>query len=226
MNPGKSPGIDGIPAEVYQYGGEKVTVCLHDLFIKCWEQGLVPQDLRDAIIVSLYKNKGVKSDCSNYRGITLLSIAGKVLARRGERTREPVWLPGQQRDNRHGLRTPPDPGEVPGTKQGPIRSFHRPDQGLWYSKQGGSVVLRQIQEKCREQNKGLFVAFIDLTKAFDTVSREGLWKILAHLGCPPKFLTILCHRPDQGLWYSKQGGSVENPGASWLPSKVPHHFPP
>ena len=61
MNLGKSPGIDGIPAEVYQYGGEKVTVCLHDLLTKCWEQGLVPQDLRDAIIVSLYKNKGVKT---------------------------------------------------------------------------------------------------------------------------------------------------------------------
>ena len=52
-------------------------------------------------------------------------------------------------------------------------------------------VLRQIQEKCREQNMGLCATFVDLTKAFDTVSRNGLWKILARLGCPPKFLTIL-----------------------------------
>ena len=37
-------------------------------------------------------------------------------------------------------------------------------------------VLRQIQEKCREQNMGLDAAFVDvdLTKAFDTVSRDGL----------------------------------------------------
>ena len=40
-------------------------------------------------------------------------------------------------------------------------------------------VLRQIQEKCREQSMGLYAAFVDLTKAFDTVSRNGLWKILA-----------------------------------------------
>ena len=52
-------------------------------------------------------------------------------------------------------------------------------------------VLRQIQEKCREQDMGLYAAFVDLIKAFDTVSRDGLWKILARLGCPPKFLTIL-----------------------------------
>ena len=32
---------------------------------------------------------------------------------------------------------------------------------------------------------------VDLTKAFDTVSREGLWKIMAKYGCPPKFVTIV-----------------------------------
>ena len=52
-------------------------------------------------------------------------------------------------------------------------------------------VLRQIQEKCREQNKGLYISFVDLTKAFDTVNREGLWKILKRLGCPPKFLKLI-----------------------------------
>ena len=40
-----------------------------DLFTNCWEKG------------TLYKTKGEKSDCSNYRGITLLSLAGKILAR-------------------------------------------------------------------------------------------------------------------------------------------------
>ena len=52
-------------------------------------------------------------------------------------------------------------------------------------------VLRQLQEKCREQNKGLYVSFVDLTKAFDTVSRKGLWLILERLSCPPKFLSMI-----------------------------------
>ena len=63
---GKSPGIDGIPAEIYHYGGEAVLDKLQDLFTNCWEKGTLPRDLRDAVIVSLYKNKGEKSDCSSY----------------------------------------------------------------------------------------------------------------------------------------------------------------
>ena len=59
---GKSPGINGIPAEVYQHGGEAVLDKLQDLFTNCWEKGTLPQDLRDAVIISLYKNKGEKSD--------------------------------------------------------------------------------------------------------------------------------------------------------------------
>ena len=41
--------------------------------------------------------------------------------------------------------------------------------------------LRQLQEKYREKGKPLNVAFIDLTKAFDLVSRDGLFKILAKI---------------------------------------------
>ena len=76
---GKSSGIDGIQAEVYKHGREAVLDKLQDLFTNCWEKGTLLQDHRDAVIVPLYKNKGEKSVCSSYRGITLLSTAGKIL---------------------------------------------------------------------------------------------------------------------------------------------------
>ena len=41
---GKSHGIDGIPAEVYQHGGEAVLAKLQDLFSNCWEEGTLLQD--------------------------------------------------------------------------------------------------------------------------------------------------------------------------------------
>ena len=51
--------------------------------------------------------------------------------------------------------------------------------------------VRQMQEKCREQNMPLYMAFIDLTKAFDLVSRNGLFQLLQKIGCPPKLLGII-----------------------------------
>ena len=51
---------------------------------------------------------------------------------------------------------------------------------------------------------------IDLTKAFDTVSREGLWKILARLGCPPKFITILRQLHEGQMGQVKHNGALSD----------------
>ncbi len=175
LKSGKAAGVDGIPPEIWKIGGSALHRKLLELFVCCWERGELPRDLRDAVIVTLYKNKGKKSDCSNYRGITLLSIAGKILAR--------VLL------NRL----------VPA-----ITEDHLPESQCGFRANRGTTdmvfALRQLQEKCQEQNKGLYVTFVDLTKAFDTVSRNGLWQIMKRLGCPPKFLkmVIQLHEEQRG----------------------------
>ena len=51
--------------------------------------------------------------------------------------------------------------------------------------------VRQLQDICREQQQPLYFAFIDMTKAFDLVSRTGLFKLLEKIGCPPKLLSII-----------------------------------
>ena len=50
---------------------------------------------------------------------------------------------------------------------------------------------RQFQKKCQEQNAELYSTYIDMTKAFDTFSRDGLWRIMAKYGCPLKFITFV-----------------------------------
>ena len=50
---------------------------------------------------------------------------------------------------------------------------------------------RQLQEKCQEQNVDFCTTFVDLSKAFDTVSRDGLWKIMSKFGCPDKFIQVV-----------------------------------
>ena len=78
---GKAPGKDGIPAEVLKCCKETLITELHEILYLCWSEGEVPQNMRDANVVTLYKNKGDRGDCNNYRGISLLSFVGKVFAR-------------------------------------------------------------------------------------------------------------------------------------------------
>ena len=102
---------------------------------------------RDAVIVSLYKNNGEKSDCSNYRGITLLSIAGKILARVLLNRLIPTIAQENTPESQRGFRS----------NRGTVDMI---------------FVLRQIHEE-RHLDIGLYAAFVDLTKVFDTVSRDG-----------------------------------------------------
>ena len=53
------------------------------------------------------------------------------------------------------------------------------------------LTARQQQEKCQEQNVDLYMTFVDLTKAFDTVRRDGFWKIMAKSGCPPRYIAMV-----------------------------------
>ena len=78
---GKASGNDAIPPEVTKQGTPTLLPHLHEILFLCWREGEVPQDMRDAKIVTLFKNKGDRSDCNNYRGISLLSVVGKVFAR-------------------------------------------------------------------------------------------------------------------------------------------------
>ena len=161
----KAPGKDGIPPEVLKSGKPVLLQHLHELLCLCWEKGHVPRDMREANIVALYKNKGDRSDCNNYHGLFLLSVVGKVFAR--------VVLARLQ-----SLASRVYPESQCGFRAG------RSTVDMIFSS-------RQLQEKCREQQKPLYIAFIDLTKAFDLVSRSGLFSLLQKIGCPPRLLQMV-----------------------------------
>ena len=78
---GKAPGKDAIPLEVINHGTPALLHHLHVQLLLCWKEGAVPQDMGYANTVTLYMHKGDRCDCNNYRGISLLSVVGKVFAR-------------------------------------------------------------------------------------------------------------------------------------------------
>ena len=132
----------------------KLLLPLHEVLCQCWQEGAVPQDMTDSKIITIYKHKGKRNDCNNYRGISLRSIVGQVFARviliRLQKLAERIY-PESQRDSC--------------AKRSKIEII---------------FPLRQLQEKCREHHMPLYIAFIDLTKAFDLVSRDGLFKVLTN----------------------------------------------
>ena len=185
MTCGKAPGNDGILPDLTKSCKNTLLQPLYDVLRQCCREGAVPQDMRDAKIVTLYKNKGDRSDCNNYRGISLLSIVGKLYARvvlvRLQKLAERVYPESQC-----GFRA------------------ERSTVDMIFS-------LRQLQEKCCEQQKPLYVAFIDLTKAFDLVSRDGLFNILLKIGCPPKLHSMIRSFHDDMKATIEYEGSMSEP---------------
>jgi hypothetical protein len=149
MARGKSPGSDGLPAEIFEHGGELLLLELTNLIRECWRQEKVPKQFKDANKIHLDKRKGDRSDCSNHRGISLLSVAGKIMA-----------------------------GLILDRLTAHLSEDILPETQCGFRSGRGTVDMifsaRQIQEKCREQHMDLFIVFIDLVKAFDSVGRSGL----------------------------------------------------
>jgi hypothetical protein len=73
----KTPGSDQIPAELIQAGGETLQSEIHKLINSIWSKEELPDQWKESITVPIYK-KGDKTECSNYRGISLLSTASVV----------------------------------------------------------------------------------------------------------------------------------------------------
>nr|VZI26339.1 unnamed protein product [Spirometra erinaceieuropaei] len=183
LSSGKAPGSDAIPAEVYKHGGPLLMDHLTALFQEMWRRGEVPQDFKDATIVHLYKRKGNRQVCDYHRGISLLNIAGKIFAR--------ILL---NRLNNH------------------LEQGHLPESQCGFRRHRGTTDMifaaRQLQEKCQEMRTHLYSTFVDLTKAFDTVNREGLWKIMQKFGCPERFTQMVRQLHDGMMARVTDNGAV------------------
>lgn len=152
MKIGKSPGCDGISIELIREGGELVKECLLDIFNQLWLNSTNVEDWAKIIILPFYKNKGDSSKCENYRGISLLCHAAKLYEHILEKRARAIIEP----------------------KLGEEQYGYRADR----STSDLIFTLRMVIEKSWEFNKPLYVAFIDLEKAFDSVPRYLLWKCL------------------------------------------------
>ena len=142
---GKAPGIDGISIEIIK-AAEAGVELLWRVCRAVWKYGIAPMEWRQSIIIPIWKRKGDRRECSQYRCISLLSQLSKVFARILEKRIRYIVEP-QLSENRFGFRK---------------------------NKGCSDAIFIQLQEKHIEWNKPLYMAFIDQEKAFDRVVRAEL----------------------------------------------------
>jgi len=129
-----------------------------------WKSGVCPSAWNSAVIVPLFK-KGDLSVMNNYRGIALQDIVEKVFVTIILKRLEPIVEP-QIYEGQYGFRR----------NRSTIDAIYN---------------IRKVIESSREFNKPLYISFIDITKAYDSVSRPLLWEALRDHNVPEYLITLI-----------------------------------
>ena len=160
---GKSARINSITAKMLKADIHFSTRKVKLLVDKIWKKEQIPKKWKKGIIIKLSKKVKLKK-CKNWRGITLLPIVSKVLGR---------ILINRIRGVHHKLRK----------EQAGFRARRGTIEQIF--------ILRNIIEQTNEWQSTLYLNFIDYEKAFDSIHRESLWKIMRSYGIPEKLINII-----------------------------------
>ena len=192
----KVVGPDGLLVELLKLRLQQdrsILLEFYRLTILIWREGKVPQQWKDAVITVLHKN-GDKTECGNCRSISLVSHAGKVLLKVVAR-RLSAYCEAK--------------GLLPKEQCG-----FRPDR----STTDMMFVVHRLQEIRRKAGVSLFMCFIDLQKAYDTVDCTFLWQVFTCIRVPPQMIAVIqqfhdgmraCVRPDDCVcsdWFEVEQG--------------------
>uniref|UniRef100_UPI003AF6F7D4 RNA-directed DNA polymerase n=1 Tax=Thiolapillus sp. TaxID=2017437 RepID=UPI003AF6F7D4 len=163
----KASGHDNVTAEMLKASDNIAVTFFTKLFNKFFSEGRYPEQWTRSVIVPLFK-KGDKDIPNNYRGISLLSVASKCYTT-VLRNRLTKWM---------------DDHEKVVEAQAGFRKG--------YSTIDHIYTLSAVIEKYLSRKGGkLYVAFIDLQKAFDSVNRTSLFLSLVKAGLSGPFLNAI-----------------------------------
>ena len=149
---GEAVGPDGVSVELFKItlnGDPAVHLRLLDIVVRIWRRGEVPQQWKYAIIMVLHKKKD-RTECGNYRGISLVAHTGKILLKiTARRLSEYCERVGTLQEEQSGFRP------------------NRSTTDMMF-------VIRRLQELAWKKRIPLYVCLIDLTEVYDSVDRTLL----------------------------------------------------
>ena len=181
---GKAAGPDGIPPEVLK-------LCDFDDIILTFANGLFkeekPEQWTTGNLIPLPKS-GDLSDFNNYRGIMLSSVAAKMTNRMILNRIQPI-LDEHLRPNQNGFR----PGR---------------------STTAHTLALRRLMEGVKRNNLKAIITFVDFRKAFDSIHRGRMLKILEAYGVPEELVKVI------GTLYKNTSAKVITPDGETNPFNI------
>lgn len=160
----KAPGPDGINNEVLKQCKEFLSPILTEMFNDILKTEIIPEQWTESNITLLFK-KGDKYEIGNYRPISLMAniykIFAKILLKRIERTLDE----------------------------------HQPIEQAGFRKNFSVIdhihVVRQVLEKYNEYQRTYYIAFVDYSKAFDSLFHEKIWQALIEQGIEHKYIRLI-----------------------------------
>ena len=138
----------------------------HVIFVRVWRGEKIPQEWKYATVKVLHK-KSDRSDCNNFRGIPLVSHAGKVLLK---------IVANRLSDFYEAQQILPEE-----------QCGFRPARSTIYM----LFVVRRLQDLGRQRKIPLYMCFVDLQKAYASADRELLWEVLDRAGVPSVMIDVI-----------------------------------
>ena len=161
---GKSAGVDNVPAELLKHGGEATIDILTAICNKIWQTGEWPTTWTQSLIIVLPK-KGNLQLCQNYRTISLISHASKIMLR--------IIL----------NRLRPQAEEIIAEEQAGFREGRSTTEQIFN--------LRLLCEKHLQHQQELYHVFVDFKKAFDRVWHEALWATMKKINIGKRLISTI-----------------------------------
>lgn len=160
-------GLDEVPMTVLKKLGERRREHLRQSFNEIMRTKTIPEEWKIGKIKLIYKGSGEKKTLKNYRPINVTPVGYRVFMKIIKR-RMQQWA-----ENNHAL------GEL----QNGFREGRRIEDNIF--------VLGQSIEIAILEKRALFAGFLDISKAYDSVEHERLWKKLAELGLEQEAIELL-----------------------------------
>jgi hypothetical protein len=161
----KAPGASGVPAELFKVLEESALQPMFEFLGKYWNDDNLDFTAFHNIILKIIPKKGDLSDPNKWRGIALGEVPSKIISM--------IALKRIQTQ---------------------LMSFSREEQNGFLPQRGcadAQAALKITLQTLREHKEDSFVLFLDLVKAFDTVNREMMLKILQIYGVPQDVVTVI-----------------------------------